>query len=197
MIDFDKNSDGLVPAIVQDAISKDVLMLGYMNRDAYYKTLENQLVTFYSRSRQRLWTKGETSGNFLKLVSITPDCDGDTLLVLAIASGPVCHTGNQTCFGAKRGGAFLFELEEIIRQRAASADPTESYTARLLSKGMKKIAQKVGEEAVETVIEAIAEDRERLKEETADLLYHLLVLLTANSLTLDEIGEILKTRHKR
>jgi phosphoribosyl-ATP pyrophosphohydrolase/phosphoribosyl-AMP cyclohydrolase len=188
--------DGLVPAIIQDADTKEVLMLGYMDEDAVKQTRKTGLVTFYSRSKQRLWTKGETSNNFLHFVDMKIDCDGDTLLITARPQGPVCHTGSDTCFGriADDNGDFLYKLQTIIAQRAEQA-PEESYTARLLDSGMNKIAQKVGEEATEVVIDAVSGNLPRLKEETADLLYHLLVLLKANNLSLADISSVLRQRH--
>jgi phosphoribosyl-ATP pyrophosphohydrolase/phosphoribosyl-AMP cyclohydrolase len=194
-INFSKG-DGLVPAIIQDADTKEVLMLGYMDEDAVKQTRKTGLVTFYSRSKQRLWTKGETSNNFLHFVDMKIDCDGDTLLITARPQGPVCHTGSDTCFGriADDNGDFLYKLQTIIAQRAEQA-PEESYTARLLDSGMNKIAQKVGEEATEVVIDAVSGNLPRLKEETADLLYHLLVLLKANNLSLADISSVLRQRH--
>ena len=200
-IDFAKG-DGLVPAIVQDAVTRKVLMLGYMNEEAYRLTLDRGLVTFFSRSRNRIWTKGETSGNFLKVREILVDCDGDTLLVKAIPSGPVCHTGADTCFGEENQPSeisspeFLFYLESVIRDRRAN--PTEgSYTNHLFSRGLNKIAQKVGEEAVELIIEAKDNDKELFLGEAADLMYHLLVLLCQKDSTLSEVIEVLKDRHSR
>ncbi len=195
-LDFKKNN-GLIPAIVQDANTKTVLMLGYMNEEALQKTKETGLVTFFSRSRQTLWTKGETSGNYLKLVDILVDCDQDTLLVKAIPSGPVCHLGTDTCFAEENRSSlyFLQELESIIEER--KDHPTEkSYTAHLFNKGIKKIAQKVGEEATEVVIDGVAGSDERLLEESADLLYHLLVLLRARDLSLEKVTDVLKKRHR-
>lgn len=200
-IDFAKG-DGLVPAIVQDAVTGKVLMLGYMNEEAYQLTLDRGLVTFYSRSRERIWTKGETSGNFLQLREILIDCDGDTLLVKAIPSGPVCHTGADTCFGEENEPAeisspeFLFYLENVIKDRRAN--PVEgSYTNHLFSRGLNKIAQKVGEEAVEMIIEAKDSDKELFLGECADLMYHYLVLLAQKDCTLAEVIEVLKDRHSR
>jgi len=195
-IDFEKGN-GLVPAIVQDAQTGKVLMLGYMNRVAYEKTRETKRVTFFSRSRQKLWTKGETSGNFLHLSEIRVDCDGDTLLVKARPEGPTCHTGADTCFDEinRADAPFLWELEKVIADRKAQPLP-ESYTCQLFEKGIKKIAQKVGEEATEVVIDAVADDVPRLKEEVADLLYHLLVLLAEKDVSLDEITEVLEKRHR-
>lgn len=196
-IDFDKMPGGLVPAVVQDALTGVVLMLGYMNAEALTKTRETGLVTFFSRSKQRLWTKGESSGHVLRLRELRADCDADAILVKAAPSGPVCHTGDDTCWGERNQSArFLNELEQIIGQRK-TATPESSYTARLFSEGMAKIAQKVGEEAVETVIEALGDNRERLLNETADLLYHLLVLLAAKNISLEEVEMILKARHAK
>ena len=199
-IDFEKGN-GLVPVIVQDHESKTVLMLGYMNREAWQITRETGKVTFFSRSRQTLWTKGETSGNYLYVKDILVDCDQDTILIKASPSGPVCHTGNDTCFNefnptihrAEHG--FLYTLESVIRDRRAEASP-QSYTATLFQRGINRIAQKVGEEAVEVVIEAISDNIPRLKEEVADLLYHLLVLLNAKGLSLDTINRVLMDRHR-
>jgi len=193
-IDFEK---GLIPAIVQDEQTGKVLMLGYMNREAYDKTLEIGKVTFFSRSRQGLWTKGETSGNFLLLKGIKVDCDGDTLLVKASPAGPTCHTGADTCFNEinMETKDFLFELEKVITDR--KANPKEgSYTNKLFEKGVKRIAQKVGEEATEVVIDAVSDNVPRMKEEIADLLYHLLVLIADKDVSLVEIMEVLEKRHK-
>ncbi len=186
---------GLIPAIIQDARTGVVLMLGYMNAEALAKTLDSGLVTFFSRSRQRLWTKGESSGHVLRFREVLLDCDRDTLLVKAEPEGPVCHTGAETCWAEKNELAgFLVTLETIIRERR-SADPQTSYTARLMAGGLAGIAQKVGEEAVETVIEALGNDGERLRNEAADLLYHLLVLLVAKNIRLAEVEEVLRSRH--
>jgi phosphoribosyl-ATP pyrophosphohydrolase/phosphoribosyl-AMP cyclohydrolase len=194
-IDF-KKGGGLVPAIVQDADSNVVLMLGYMNEEAYNKTLESGKVTFFSRSRQTLWTKGETSGNFLLLDKLLIDCDDDTILVKARPTGPVCHTGSDTCFDeVNRNRDFLYELEKIVAERKETM-PEGSYTTHLFSKGINKIAQKVGEEATEVVIEAVDDNRERLLEESSDLLYHLIVLLQAKGCTLNDISDVLRKRHK-
>ena len=188
--------DNLMPAIIQHAISGDVLMLGYMNQQALQQTLSSQKVTFYSRTKQRLWMKGETSGNVLNVVNIVMDCDKDSLLILANPVGPTCHTGNQSCFSAAQSDwGFLFELETLIASRK-SADPTSSYTAKLYHSGTKRIAQKVGEEGVETALAATVNDREELKNEAADLMYHLLVLLQDQNLSLSDVIGILKTRHK-
>ena len=201
VIDFNKGN-GLVPAVVQDAVTGKVLMLGYMNEESYRLTLEKGLVTFYSRSRKTLWTKGETSGNYLQLRDILIDCDGDTLLVKAVPSGPVCHTGKDTCFGEENDPQsasstdFLSYLEGVIRDR--KEHPQEgSYTNRLFSKGINKIAQKVGEEAVELIIEAKDDDKDLFLGEAADLMYHLLVLLTEKDCTLSEVTDVLKSRHSR
>lgn len=195
--DFDKGG-GLIPAIVQDAQTSQVLMLGYMNREALDQTKSSGKVTFYSRTKKRLWTKGETSGNFLDLVSIKLDCDGDTFLVKANPQGPTCHLGDDTCFGPENKAKlilFLEELQQIIKDRKQHA-PEGSYTASLFASGINKIAQKVGEEAVEVVIESKEPDTARLKEETADLLFHLLVLLEQKGVSLDEVVEVLKSRHQ-
>jgi phosphoribosyl-AMP cyclohydrolase / phosphoribosyl-ATP pyrophosphohydrolase len=195
-IDFNK-SYGLVPAIVQDATTKKVLMLAYMNQEAYDKTIESKKVTFFSRSKNRLWTKGEESGNFLNLVDIKTDCDNDTLLVFAKPDGPTCHTGTDTCWGEenKESFGFLSELENIIDNR--KNNPTDkSYTASLFAKGINKVAQKVGEEAVELVIEAKDDNKELFTNEAADLIFHFLVLLKAKDVELEEIVEILRKRHQ-
>jgi phosphoribosyl-ATP pyrophosphohydrolase/phosphoribosyl-AMP cyclohydrolase len=186
----------LIPAIVQDPRSGTVLMLAYMNREAYEKTLSSGMVTFYSRSRQQLWTKGETSGNYLQLKDILIDCDRDTILVKAVPTGPVCHTGSPTCFSEQNLPAdpFLFELEQIIQDRKQNPSK-KSYTTQLFDAGRKKIAQKVGEEASEVIIEGISGSSERLAEETADLLYHTLVLLAVNDLSLEHVMETLRQRH--
>lgn len=195
-IDFKKNG-GLVPVIIQDDITQKVLMLGYMNQDAYRKTVEDQKVTFYSRSRQKLWTKGETSGNELLVKKIILDCDQDTLLIKAEPTGPVCHTGKDTCFeeANDRIADFLYTLEEIITNRKKSS-PEGSYTAKLFASGLNKITQKVGEESTEVVIAALNEVDEAFKAEVADLIYHLLVLLSAKGITLREINSVLFNRHK-
>lgn len=186
----------LIPAIVQDANSLQVLMLGYMNKEAYEKTLSSGLVTFYSRKRQCLWTKGETSGNFLKLVSIAEDCDGDTLLVKAIPQGPTCHNGTKTCFGEATADSegFIRFLSYYIKKRHEEM-PAESYTTSLFNKGINKIAQKVGEEAVETVIEAMDDNRERLIYELSDLVYHALVLMEYRGLSIEDLEKELQRRH--
>ena len=194
-IDFEKMG-GLVPAIIQDADTAKVLMLGFMNREAYEKTMETGKVTFYSRTRQRLWTKGEESGNFLHLVSLSVDCDQDTLLVQVHPEGPVCHTGTDTCWGEKneRPVLFLQELQDFIRTRHTEM-PEGSYTTSLFRSGVNKMAQKVGEEAVETVIEACNGTDDRLIYESADLIYHLIVLLTSKGYGIEDIARELKVRH--
>lgn len=194
-LDFTKQN-GLLPAIVQDAATMQVLMLGYMNEEALQKTQESGLVTFYSRSRQELWVKGETSGNYLQLVNILPDCDNDTLLIMANPAGPVCHTGNYNCFATEKNDVltFLPQLQKVIEQRKRDL-PEGSYTTKLFQKGIDKIAQKVGEEAVETVIEAKNSDDTRLLNESADLIYHLMVLLTARGLKFQDINDLLAKRH--
>lgn len=193
---------GLIPAVIQDAETSQVLMLGYMNREAFDKTQKEELVTFFSRSKNRLWTKGETSGHTLQVVSIAEDCDNDSLLIKVKPNGPTCHNGDTSCFGedptAKRAAAiqFIARLEEVIQQR--KADPTEaSYTNFLFDKGVNKIAQKVGEEAVETVIDAVAGKLESMTGEAADLLYHLLVLLAATGLELADVVAVLQERHQK
>ena len=195
-IDFDKYKDGLVPAIIQDAQSNKVLMLGFMNPAALEKTKETGKVTFFSRGKQRLWTKGEESGHFLELVSIQEDCDADTLLIKANPSGPVCHTGADTCWNESNShGNFLAELENIIQTRK-QASPEVSYIAKLFSRGINKIAQKVGEEAVELVIEAKDDNEELFLNEAADLLFHYLLLLNAKGHKLQNIVDILEKRHQ-
>lgn len=194
-IDFAKGN-GLVPAIIQHYLTNTVLMLGFMNEEALQKTEELGKVTFYSRSKNRLWTKGETSGNFLFLKDILIDCDQDTILIKANPIGPTCHTGSDTCFNetVNPKSDFLYELEEIIADR--KSNPSEkSYTASLFKKGINKIAQKVGEEATEVVIEAMDDNINLLKEETSDLLYHLLVLLAEKNISLNEISDVLRKRH--
>jgi len=195
IIDFAKYTDGLVPAIIQDEITGKVLMLGFMNDEALSKTQELKKVTFYSRSKNRLWTKGEESGNFLILKSITADCDNDTLLIKVNPVGPVCHTGADTCFNEKNeANDFLFKLEKIIADR--KNNPTEtSYTSSLFKKGINKIAQKVGEEAVEIVIEAKDNNDELFKGEAADLLFHYLILLQAKGFSLQDVIAVLKQRN--
>ena len=196
-VDFEKYADGLVPAIIQDAKTEKVLMLGFMNEAALTETKSIGKVTFYSRSKQRLWTKGEESGNFLLLESIAVDCDNDTLLIKANPVGPVCHTGADTCWNEKNESKnFLFYLEEIIEHRS-KATPETSYTAKMLAKGINKVAQKVGEEAVELVIEAKDNDKELFLGEAADLLFHYLLLLKAKDYKLHEVLEVLQNRHKK
>lgn len=196
-VDFKKYSDGLVPAIVQDYNTQKVLMLGFMNEEALTKTQESGKVTFYSRSKNRLWTKGEESGNFLELKSIAADCDNDTLLIKAHPLGPVCHTGADTCWSEKNHNEdFLFYLEDVIAlRRKASVD--ESYVARLTAKGMNKVAQKVGEEAVELVIEAKDNNEDLFLNEAADLLFHYLVLLNMKGYKLQNVIDVLKERHSK
>ncbi|HJD10936.1 bifunctional phosphoribosyl-AMP cyclohydrolase/phosphoribosyl-ATP diphosphatase HisIE [Bacteroides gallinaceum] len=193
--DFDK-MDGLVPAIIQDSYTQKVLMLGFMNKEAYEKTLTTGKVTFYSRTKQRLWTKGETSGNFLEVVSIKSDCDNDTLLIQAHPTGPVCHTGTDTCWGEKNEQDIMFlkELQDFIDKRHEEM-PEHSYTTSLFRSGVNKMAQKVGEEAVETIIEACNGTDERLIYEGADLLYHLIVLLTSKGYRIEDLARELKERH--
>ncbi|MCM8558044.1 bifunctional phosphoribosyl-AMP cyclohydrolase/phosphoribosyl-ATP diphosphatase HisIE [Sphingomicrobium sp. GRR-S6-50] len=186
--------DGLVPAIVQEADGGRVRMLGYMNQKALEATRESGFVTFFSRSKNRLWVKGETSGNRLHVVSIHDDCDNDAILILAEPEGPTCHKGPDSCFEIETAPHFLATLEAVIAERA-EADPDSSYTARLMDKGVKRIAQKVGEEGVEAALAATAGDREELKNEAADLLYHLLVLLKASNLSLRDVTDELKRRH--
>lgn len=195
-LDFEKMG-GLVPAIIQDARTKNVLMLGFMNEEAFAKTESTGLVTFYSRTKKRLWTKGEESGNVLKVVSIADDCDHDTLLIQAIPVGPVCHTGNATCFSETNefGIEFLAYLQEFINRRHQEM-PEGSYTTSLFKKGINRMAQKVGEEAVETVIEATNGTDDRLIYEASDLIYHLIVLLTSKGLTINELAAELEKRHK-
>lgn len=195
-LDWEKG-EGLVPAIVQDARTGEVLMLAYMNRESLARTLRDRLVVFYSRSRQELWLKGETSGNLLELVSIAPDCDSDTLLVRVNPTGPVCHLGTRSCFeehGDEHGrGNFLYVLEELLKDRA-QADPQSSYTARLIQSGPKRIAQKVGEEGVEVALAGVSGGETELLDESADLLYHLLVLLVSRGLSLSQVVAVLQGR---
>lgn len=194
-LDWEK-TDGLMPIIVQHVTSGEVLMLGYMNQDALAQTLESGKVTFFSRTKQRLWTKGETSGHFLHVVRIAPDCDNDTLLVLVNPVGPTCHLGTSSCFGkTHHDWHFLYELEQLLASRK-TADPASSYTAKLYASGTKRIAQKVGEEGVETALAATVNDRHELTNEASDLMYHLLVLLQDQDLDLSTVIENLRTRHK-
>ena len=192
------DSKGLVPAIIQDVTTKNVLMLGYMNEEAYQKTIATKQVTFFSRSKQRLWTKGEESGNFLNLIDIKNDCDSDSLLIQVKPVGPTCHTGTDTCWKEENhpNYGFFSTLENIITERVANKDTSKSYVASLFSKGINKVAQKVGEEAVETVIEAMDNNDELFLYESADLLFHYLMLLQAKGFTLKDIEEELKGRHK-
>lgn len=195
-IDFDKGQ-GLVPAIIQDAETRKVLMLGYMNEEAYRHTLETGEVTFWSRSRKKLWTKGETSGNTLQLVDIKADCDQDTLLIQVHPNGPVCHLGTDTCWGESntdKNQDFLDELQRLIYQRKEDM-PAESYTTSLFMRGVEHISQKVGEEAIETVIASLGTDNNKLIDEASDLLYHLLVLLAQKGLSIDDIRKNLCRRH--
>ena len=196
MLDYNK-MNGLVPAIIQDAETAKVLMLGYMNQEAYDKTIKTGLVTFYSRTRQRLWTKGEESGNFLDVVSIKEDCDQDTLLIQVHPRGPVCHTGTDTCWGEVNSEPVMFlkELQQFIQKRHEEM-PEGSYTTGLFQSGINKMAQKVGEEAVETIIEATNGTNERLIYEGSDLLYHLIVMLTAKGLSIEDLARELEERHK-
>ena len=189
--------DNLMPAIIQHAVSGEVLMLGYMNQEALNVTQSSGKVTFWSRTKERLWTKGETSENYLNVVSITPDCDNDTLLVLVNPVGPTCHKGNNSCFHpAETDWAFLYQLEELLASRK-TADPESSYTAQLYASGTKRIAQKVGEEGVEVALAATVNDRFELKNEASDLVYHLLVLLQDQDLNLSAVIENLRQRHKK
>ena len=192
--DFNK-TNGLIPVVIQDVVSMQVLMLGYMNEAAYDKTLKEQKVTFFSRSKNRLWTKGETSGNFLWVDHISLDCDNDTLLILAKTNGPTCHTGSFSCFNTQTSKGYLYRLEQTINQRIEN-DITTSYTNKLYNSGINKIAQKVGEEAIELVIEAKDNNAELFKNESADLLYHFLILLKAKGFTLAEIEQVLLNREK-
>lgn len=196
--DFNKNADGLLPAIIQDEQTKNILMLGYMNEAALEKTLQSKKVTFFSRTKKRLWTKGEESGNFLYLTDIKLDCDNDTFLVQVIPHGPTCHTGSDTCWDTRNNSSFGFlsKLEGVISERKQQANEQKSYVASLFKKGINKIAQKVGEEAVEVIIEAKDNDDTLFLNESADLLFHYLILLQAKGFTLSDIENILKDRHK-
>ena len=191
-IDFEK-SNGLVPVIVQDVITLQVLMLGYMNEEALQKTTESGRVTFFGRSKNRLWTKGETSGNFLNVKEILPDCDNDTILIKAQPQGPSCHTGSYSCFGEKDNKGFLYQLQDTINKRIAENDEN-SYTNQLFKRGINKVAQKVGEEAIELVIEAKDNNDGLFKNEAADLLYHYLILLRAKDFKLEDIEQVLRKR---
>jgi phosphoribosyl-ATP pyrophosphohydrolase/phosphoribosyl-AMP cyclohydrolase len=198
-IDFSKNTDGLIPAIIQDSETKTVLMLGFMNAEAYQKTVDTKKVTFYSRTKQRLWTKGEESGNFLNLIDIKNDCDNDTLLIQVKPEGPTCHKGTDTCWAGenKVNYGFISDLEYTIQLRRENADSEKSYVASLFKLGMNKIAQKVGEEAVEVVIEAKDDNDDLFLGESADLLFHYLILLQAKGFKLDDVVEVLKSRQKK
>jgi len=197
-IDFNKNTDGLVPAIIQDATTKNVLMLGYMNQEAFKKTQETQKVTFFSRTKNRLWTKGEESGNFLNLVDMKLDCDYDTLLIQVNPVGPTCHKGSDTCWNESNDESygFISKLENTITNRIENADASQSYVASLFKKGINKVAQKVGEEAVEVVIEAKDNNDELFLNESADLLFHYLMLLQAKGYKLNDVVDVLKGREK-
>ena len=196
-IDFDK-MNGLVPAIIQDSVTQNVLMLGFMNEEAFKKTIATKRVTFYSRTRNCIWTKGETSGNYLELVSMKPDCDNDTLLVRVIPHGPTCHKGTDTCWGEdnKRNPIlFLSELQDFINKRHEEM-PEKSYTTSLFKDGTNRMAQKVGEEALETVIEAVSGNNERMIYDCSDMLYHLIVLLTSKGLRIEDVAAELAERHQ-
>jgi phosphoribosyl-ATP pyrophosphohydrolase/phosphoribosyl-AMP cyclohydrolase len=193
-IDFSKGN-GLVPVVIQDNSTLQVLMVGYMNEEAFSKTMAEQKVTFFSRSKNRLWTKGETSGNYLYVESIQTDCDNDSILIKVNTAGPTCHTGSTSCFAGETAKGFLYKLEKVISERIES-NSAESYTNRLYRKGINKVAQKVGEEAVELVIESKDNNMELFSNEAADLLYHLLILLKAKGTDLQSIEEVLKSRHK-
>lgn len=194
-IDFSKGN-GLVPVVIQDNNTLQVLMVGYMNAEALKKTREEKRVTFFSRSKNRLWTKGETSGNYLEVVEILPDCDNDSILIKANAAGPTCHTGSTSCFAEETAKGFIYKLEKVINQRIDNNEEN-SYTNKLYKKGINKVAQKVGEEAVELVIEAKDDNIDLFKNEAADLLYHLLILLKTKGVSFQNIEEILKVRHKK
>lgn len=193
MIDFNKGN-GLVPAVIQDSNTLQVLMVGWMNEEAFAKTTTDMKVTFFSRSKKRLWTKGETSGNFLYVDTIQPDCDNDTILIKVRPAGPVCHTGSTSCFGDETAKGFVYKLEQIINQRIEDDSP-DSYTNKLYRKGINKVAQKVGEEAVELVIESKDDNIDLFKNEAADLIYHLLILLKTRGIDLQTVEEVLKERH--
>lgn len=197
-INFNKNNDGLVPAIIQDSITKNVLMLGYMNQEAFDKTQETKLVTFFSRTKNRLWTKGEESGNTLELIDIKLDCDNDTLLIQVKPTGPTCHKGSDTCWNEnnKENYGFISKLESTIANRIENADTEKSYVASLFSEGINKVAQKVGEEAVEVIIEAKDNNDELFLNESADLLFHYLLLLQAKGFKLNDVVDVLKSREK-
>jgi phosphoribosyl-ATP pyrophosphohydrolase/phosphoribosyl-AMP cyclohydrolase len=197
-IDFTKSAHGLIPAIIQDSETKTVLMLGYMNAESYQKTLDTKKVTFYSRSKQRLWTKGEESGHFLNLVDIKNDCDNDTLLIQVKPEGPTCHTGSDTCWQETNNQeyGFISKLEKTIKVRRENADSEKSYVASLFKLGINKIAQKVGEEAIEVVIEAKDDNDNLFLDESADLLFHYLILLQAKGFQLNDVVDVLKSRQK-
>ena len=197
-IDFTKSAHGLIPAIIQDSETKTVLMLGYMNAESYQKTLDTKKVTFYSRSKQRLWTKGEESGNFLNLVDIKNDCDNDTLLIQVKPEGPTCHTGLDTCWQETNNQeyGFISKLENTIKVRRENSDSEKSYVASLFKLGINKIAQKVGEEAIEVVIEAKDDNDNLFLDESADLLFHYLILLQAKGFQLNDVVDVLKKRQK-
>ena len=196
-LNFSKNKDGLIPVIIQDSISKTVLMLGYMNDEAVIKTKKTGNVTFYSRTKKRLWTKGEESGNFLRLVNMKVDCDNDTILIYVKPEGPTCHLGTDSCWGEKNLSKFgyLSQLEEIIAERKKD-DKKNSYVASLFREGINKIAQKVGEEATETIIEAKDENKQLFLNESADLLFHYLILLQAKGFRLSDVEKVLLTRKR-
>lgn len=196
-LDFSKNKNGLIPAIIQDSLTKNILMLGYMNKTALDITKKSKKVTFYSRSKNRIWTKGEESGNFLNLISIIEDCDNDTLLIRAEPMGPTCHQGTETCWGEKNtvSYGFLSHLESIISEKK-NENPDKSYTASLFKSGINKISQKLGEEATETIIEAKDENDDLFLNESADLLFHFLVLLQYKGFELNDVANILKKRNK-
>ena len=195
LIDFSKGND-LVPVVIQDNNTLQVLMVGYMNEEAFEKTNSEKKVTFFSRSKNRLWTKGETSGNWLYVETIQADCDNDSILIKVRPAGPVCHTGSTSCFADETAKGFVYKLEQVINQRIED-DNSESYTNKLYKKGINKMAQKVGEEAVELIIESKDNDIDLFKNEAADLIYHLLILLKAKGINLENIEEVLKERHKK
>ena len=196
-IDFAKYADGLVPAVVQDAVTRRVLMVGFMNAEALDRTIETNRVTFYSRSKHSLWTKGETSGNFLEVHSVDVDCDNDTLLIKATPSGPVCHSGAETCFGESNdANDFLYDLERLIRRRKETP-VAGSYTSELFAEGLNRVAQKFGEEAVEAIIASTSDEKTAFVSEVADVLYHLLVLLTVKDVRLADAVEVLRSRSKK
>jgi phosphoribosyl-ATP pyrophosphohydrolase/phosphoribosyl-AMP cyclohydrolase len=194
-IDFNK-ANGLVPVVIQDTNTLQVLMLGYMNEQAFEKTEKEKRVTFFSRSRNRLWTKGETSGNYFSVNEILSDCDNDSILIKVTPSGPACHTGSTSCFGEESSKGFIYQLENIICRRIEN-DANDSYTNKLYKKGINKIAQKVGEEAVELIIEAKDDNSDLFRNEAADLLYHFLILLKAKGVKIENVEEVLKERHKK